>query len=280
MATRAEIGIQVGKGKAMIIYSHWDGYPKGVGSILLKSYTDPKKVKQLMELGDISSLRDEIGEKHDLSSDYELAKKNQWTSFYHRDRGDVLNKAVIVDLKKLTAARNKTSIMQDYIYIMDSSKTWWVMASEDSEIQGWMKLSDVLKGKVESQPKFMEMEIGMNKKIKEEEMEDIRYASDGMQTDERSRTGIKYIDAVLDMLGDEATDHYDVGGINKEFDATDHFAEEDEDPFDIEMNPEDEDKEGEDMFEFDTEDEDPAVYDHMTSEPVDKMIEKIIAKKK
>jgi len=71
------------------IYSHWDGYPEepGVGYQLKNYYKSPQKVDSLIALGDISSLRKNIGRKHNFDN-YDLAKEKEYTTAYHRDRGE------------------------------------------------------------------------------------------------------------------------------------------------------------------------------------------------
>ena len=49
------------------IYSHWDGYPEGVGLTLRDHYDTTAKVSALLELGDISSLYESIGETVEAS---------------------------------------------------------------------------------------------------------------------------------------------------------------------------------------------------------------------
>lgn len=44
------------------VYCHWDGYPEGVGLTLRFNYDTPMKVRELVSLGDFSSLRDTIEE--------------------------------------------------------------------------------------------------------------------------------------------------------------------------------------------------------------------------
>jgi hypothetical protein len=60
MATRSRIGIEHEDGMVESIYCHWDGYPSHNGSILQEHYRDPKKVEELIKLGDISSLALEV----------------------------------------------------------------------------------------------------------------------------------------------------------------------------------------------------------------------------
>jgi hypothetical protein len=77
------------------VYCHWDGYLEHNGAILQKHYSNSPKVNNLIALGDISSLRPEIGEKHAFSRletpmDEEAYNKlyGNMTTFYTRDRGE------------------------------------------------------------------------------------------------------------------------------------------------------------------------------------------------
>lgn len=56
MSTRSHIGIRNEDGTLDVIYCHWDGYPSYNGAILLHHYQDPEKIRELIALGDISSL--------------------------------------------------------------------------------------------------------------------------------------------------------------------------------------------------------------------------------
>jgi hypothetical protein len=65
MGTRSTIAIEFADGSVSQVYCHWDGYLSNNGMILSQSYMDPFKVKELIELGDFSSLRDSIEETKD-----------------------------------------------------------------------------------------------------------------------------------------------------------------------------------------------------------------------
>ena len=92
MGTRSRIGVMHGD-KVKSIYCHWDGYLDGVGNTLLKHY-DSAKANNLVALGDMSSLRASIGEKHAFSkfdsvTNIEHREHNEeWCTFYGRDRGE------------------------------------------------------------------------------------------------------------------------------------------------------------------------------------------------
>lgn len=60
MATRSNIGARQENGTIKAIYCHYDGYPEGVGATLAEHYTDPAKVEALLNLGDFSSLAENV----------------------------------------------------------------------------------------------------------------------------------------------------------------------------------------------------------------------------
>lgn len=84
MGTRSLIGIKSPRGIIEFIYCHWDGYPSHNGKILIENYNQTKKVYNLIGLGDISSLGEEIGEKQDFDS----PSNKSWCVSYIRDRGE------------------------------------------------------------------------------------------------------------------------------------------------------------------------------------------------
>jgi len=94
MATRSNIAYQTPEGKIRSVYCHWDGYPEHNGEMLRRHYTTTEKVAALIELGSLSSLREEIGQQHPFDRDYtnpELPLTDNWCLAYHRDRGEELS---------------------------------------------------------------------------------------------------------------------------------------------------------------------------------------------
>ena len=91
MGTRSRIGVMHGN-NVKSIYCHWDGYLGFNGQVLQEHY-DSAKANQLVALGDLSSLRADIGEKHAFSKfdtpSEEVREHNEdWCTFYGRDRGE------------------------------------------------------------------------------------------------------------------------------------------------------------------------------------------------
>ena len=93
MGTRSRIGVMHGD-KLKSVYCHWDGYLSHNGRILQDHY-DSAKANHLVSLGDVSSLRPEIGVVHPFSTwdtdmspaEYDAQFANM-TTFYGRDRGE------------------------------------------------------------------------------------------------------------------------------------------------------------------------------------------------
>lgn len=56
MATRSLIGIVNENNSVQVIYCHWDGYPEYVGLQLQLNYRDEKVIRELIAMGDRSSL--------------------------------------------------------------------------------------------------------------------------------------------------------------------------------------------------------------------------------
>lgn len=84
MGTRSFIGKVQADGKVRAIYCHWDGYPSNNGVLLRDHYSDPVKVDALLDLGDLSYLAPEIGEKHDFDG----PRIEGQCLAYGRDRGE------------------------------------------------------------------------------------------------------------------------------------------------------------------------------------------------
>lgn len=127
------------------IYCHYDGYPTGVGSNLYKYYSDYDVVKELINLGDIESLKEKV--KSDGTG------KDNVTVAYHRDLGE--------KLKTNTAKINKNidefnDMLFDawvgYIYLYDEKSGKWLwdnyyIASDKLELkplEEYFEIEDVM----------------------------------------------------------------------------------------------------------------------------------------
>lgn len=112
MATRSHIGKRNLDGSVDYIYCHWDGYPSHNGAILKEHYTTIDKVNELLELGGLSVLGKEIGEKQDF--DDRSTHNENWCLAYGRDRGEIRVGVQNTSFQSLLKDDNV-----DYVYIFD-----------------------------------------------------------------------------------------------------------------------------------------------------------------
>ena len=137
MGTRSTIALEFADGTVQAVYCHWDGYLAHNGQILLKHYSNPFILRDLIDLGDISSLKSTIGTKHDFShfgtamdqSAYN-ALYGEMTTFYGRDRGETGTSA-----KKFASyddyLLNHQYEEYDYILRNDNGVAVWFVCDHD-----------------------------------------------------------------------------------------------------------------------------------------------------
>ena len=81
MSTRAMIGyLNSNTNKVTGIYSHWDGYPDGVGYNLMKFYGNPQRVLHLIDAGDVSAIDWDTGHAN------HYAFRSTWVSWNGIDK--------------------------------------------------------------------------------------------------------------------------------------------------------------------------------------------------
>ena len=148
MGTRSTIALEFADGTVEQVYCHWDGYLEHNGKILFEHYSDPFKLRDLIDQGDMSSLGPNIGEAHPFSPHgskedealYEAAKEAGACTFYARDRGETGTSA-----KKFKdfADYIENHQYEEYEYILrcvDGKAVWFVKChSED-----WKTLEQAL----------------------------------------------------------------------------------------------------------------------------------------
>lgn len=121
MATRSTIAKLNPDNTVTSVYCHFDGYPEGVGATLQKHYTDSAKIDQLLALGDLSVLGDEIGSQVDFDRYMELGLTQ--CLFYGRDRAeDGVSAVVHVDADSWNTYRIGNGCEYGYLW----NDTQWV----------------------------------------------------------------------------------------------------------------------------------------------------------
>lgn len=81
MATRSTIALEYADGTVGQVYCHWDGYLSNNGEILRGSYTDPFKVRELLDAGDMSCLSENIEGCEFYSQRGELVPQRMYKDF-------------------------------------------------------------------------------------------------------------------------------------------------------------------------------------------------------
>ena len=62
MGTRSTIALEFADGSVSQVYCHWDGYLENNGELLQAHYRNPFVLRDLLDLGDFSSLRETVAE--------------------------------------------------------------------------------------------------------------------------------------------------------------------------------------------------------------------------
>ena len=121
MSTRSYIAIEKKDKSIERIYCHWDGYLEYNGRILNDYYKDINKIRKLINLGDISSLNEEVeptGE-HSFENPQERV-----TVAYGRDRGEEnTKKQVFKNYEEFINGLENTWC--EYLYLFKESENKW-----------------------------------------------------------------------------------------------------------------------------------------------------------
>lgn len=87
MATRSTITIQLGENEFKQIYCHYDGYLSNNGRTLLDHYNSREEVTELIELGDLSILAENLAPKEGEIHTFDNYVEGVCLA-YGRDRGE------------------------------------------------------------------------------------------------------------------------------------------------------------------------------------------------
>lgn len=124
MSTRSLIGIKNKNNSINYIYCHHDGYVTYVGKKLIDFYKDEKTIRQLLDLGDLSSL-----------GNTPEANENAWKGYFthqdpnlciaYRTRGDKdVDFKTCAGFSKYIEAGNDHGV--DYLYLFDTKENKWI----------------------------------------------------------------------------------------------------------------------------------------------------------
>ena len=143
MSTRSRIGIQNNDGTITSIYCHHDGYPEGVGEVLLNHYKDETKIRKLLELGDMSSIGTEpIENPRAWETPGIVGNLNNWMDLYaelhpenmcdiYRTRGEDCPASTVNNLEEYQ--KQTENCWGEFGYLFKDGK-WFYFAYKGDEL--------------------------------------------------------------------------------------------------------------------------------------------------
>jgi len=156
MGTRSTIALEYADGTVGQVYCHWDGYLEHNGMLLYKHYSNPFILRDLMDLGDLSSLRATIGVKHAFSQ-FDLPKEDveefvklteDMCTFYGRDRGeDGTGQRMFADYENYVRCHQH----EEYEYILRRDGQWYVKCHEAAYVPLADALAEALRESAEEE---------------------------------------------------------------------------------------------------------------------------------
>ena len=130
MSTRSTIGIEEPDGTIMSIYCHNDGYLSWNGVMLHVHYSEEAKLRELLDLGDISALGKNLAPLKASPTDFSAS-----VTAYVRDKGSP------VDVSQPVFTNNRDSARcQEYDYLWVVAEQRWVF--NDDLNPGWHSLAE------------------------------------------------------------------------------------------------------------------------------------------
>lgn len=130
MSTRSSISMIKEDGSVSQVYCHWDGYISNNGIILFNYYQNVDKIKKLISLGDMSSLKPEVEPNgyHTYNS-----PQDNVTIFYGRDRGEKNTKPQqFKNIKEFLQGGNFEGY--NYVYKEKSNK-WYLLDRREHKLK-------------------------------------------------------------------------------------------------------------------------------------------------
>jgi len=129
MSTRAMIGYLSPKGSVTGIYSHWDGYPTGLGHNLMKFYGNPKRVIHLVDGGDVSAIDWDTGHANHYAfrsvwvnwNSIDKKYDNEWDRGGLDEKWDDVKARVYDNMEQFLDESLPGKSMIEYVYLFDYS---------------------------------------------------------------------------------------------------------------------------------------------------------------
>lgn len=135
MATRSTIVLKTKEGNYKSIYCHFDGYLSHNGKILYNNYNTYEKVEELISLGALSTLAENIRPSEGTVHNFENRQDNVCV-FFHRDRQEDLDIFETSDFQEIFDG------MEEYLYLFEDGKWKYLRCVDFDEV---LKELEILK---------------------------------------------------------------------------------------------------------------------------------------
>ena len=141
MSTHAFIGIRENS-SITYIYNHSDGYLEYLGRMLLEHYNSEEEAKALVELGDVSIVKEKLAPAEGTVHGFDCDKRQEGVSvFYGRDKGE--------DWEWIKPTTIKNTVFDEhsyYNYLYDVEEGRWLVSKNGKDFRSLeevvAKLSD------------------------------------------------------------------------------------------------------------------------------------------
>lgn len=121
MSTPAVIGLRKPDNTIEAIYVHWDGYPSHTGNILLEYYNTYEKAKQLISLGNLSSIDKLISPPEGVPHNFDNPAPDVCVA-YCRDRNAKFESFQIPKQPTVATIQNMAQYDAVWLYLFENNQ--------------------------------------------------------------------------------------------------------------------------------------------------------------
>lgn len=131
MATNAFIGFRENN-SITYIYNHSDGYLEYLGKMLIKHYNFEEKAKALVNLGDVSVVKEKLAPEEGTTHTFDNRQEGV-SVFYNRDRGENWDDIQPIRIENTVFENPDYTIV--YIYVYDVEEQAWLFTRNGKDFE-------------------------------------------------------------------------------------------------------------------------------------------------
>ena len=131
MATNAFIGFRENN-SITYIYNHSDRYLEYLGKMLIKHYNSEEKAKALVNLGDVSVVKEKLAPEEGTTHTFDNRQEGV-SVFYNRDRGENWDDIQPIRIENTVFENPDYTIV--YIYVYDVEEQAWLFTRNGKDFE-------------------------------------------------------------------------------------------------------------------------------------------------